>query len=227
MLAVLAMVAVITIGRQHSRSAAAGSAAPWVVPPPEAPPAPIPLLSDPPSPTAAATGDPRPVARHSSLGRPPSSPSGRPSSRPPGRLLPAPGNRLSLLATGTGLRLRHQSFRMRLSPVGSRSPAPARADATFTLRRGLADAQCVSLESVNFPGRFMRHRNFAVLLQPLEPAPQFAADATFCPERVGPQVEFRLRSVNFPDRYLTADGPSLRLSGPAGSAQSFHAGPGL
>jgi hypothetical protein len=73
----------------------------------------------------------------------------------------------------------------------------------------------------------MRHQDFAVLLRPLEPSQQFAADATFCPERVGAQVEFRLRSVNFPDRYLTADGPSLRLSGPAGSAQSFHAGPGL
>jgi hypothetical protein len=171
-----------------------------------------------------ATGSPRPVAR-------PSTPDPSPA-RTPRRLLPAPGSRLTLLATGTtgttGLRLRHQNFRMRLTPVGPRSPAAARADATFILRRGLADTRCVSLESGNLPGYFMRHRNFAVLLQPRESSRLFAADATFCPRATGPDGDFLLGAVNFPDRFVTAGGPLLMLSRVSpGSAQSFRAGPGL
>jgi hypothetical protein len=239
-LAVLAMAAVITIGRGDDRTTVAGPAAPWFMPPqPQQPPTPIPLRSDPSAPTrpptAEATGNPQPVARHSSLRSSPSrtrpsrtSPSRTSPGRPPARLLPVPGSRLSLLASGpAGLRLRHQSFRMRLSPIGPASPAPARADATFVLRPGLADAGCVSLESVNFPGWFMRHRNFALLLQARESTREFAADATFCPRAAGADAGFVLRSVNFPDRHLTADGPLLMLRGPAGSAQRFHAGPGL
>lgn len=223
-LALLAMAAVIAIGRRHDQKPAQRSAAPWVVPPgTQEPQPPIPLLSDPPSPppAAAASGDRRPATRHS-----PPAPT---RSRPATRLLPTPGTRLSLLATGTtDLRLRHQDFRMRLATVGPGSPGSARADATFVLRRGLADERCVSLESVNFPGRFMRHQNFVLLLQPLESSRLFAADATFCPRAVGTEADFLLRSVNFPDRYLTSDGRRMLLSPvPAGSAQSFRAAAGL
>jgi hypothetical protein len=225
-LALLVMVAVVTIGRDRGRSTAGSPAAPWPASsPPEEPPALIPLLSDPPSPsaspTAAATGNPRPVARPSTPDRSPA--------RTPRRMLPAPGSRLTLLAAGTtDLRLRHQDFRMRLTPIGSRSPAATRADATFVLRRGLADPLCVSLESVNFPGYFMRHRNFAVLLQIRESSRLFAADATFCPRAAGPDGDFLLRAVNFPDRFVTADGPLLMLSRVSpDAAQSFRAGPGF
>jgi hypothetical protein len=228
-LAVLAMTLVIVIERRQGRSLPSDSSGAWIAPPVAEPsPAVIPLESASPSrppspsppPTAAATGKPLPVAR------PPSS---APPARPPVRLLPEPGSRLSLMATGRdGLRLRHQDFRLRLSAIGPRSPAPARADATFVLRRGLADARCVSLESVNFPGRFVRHRNFVAVLQPREPSRVFAADATFCPRRAGSGGDFVLRSSNFPDRFLATDGSSVLLSRPAtAAAQQFRAVPGL
>jgi hypothetical protein len=115
---------------------------------------------------------------------------------------------------------------MRLAPIGPRSPASVRADATFILRRGAADRRCVSLESVNRPGHFMRHRNFAMLLQKSEPSPLFAADTTFCPEAAGPDGDFLLRAVNYPDRSVTAGGPQLMLSRVTpGSAQRFRAMP--
>jgi hypothetical protein len=45
---------------------------------------------------------------------------------------------------------------------------------------------------------------------------------------VGAEADFLLRSVNFPDRYLTSDGRRMLLSPvPAGSAQSFRAAAGL
>ena len=117
---------------------------------------------------------------------------------------------------------------MRLAPIGPGSPTFARADATYVQRRGLADEHCISLESVNFPGRFMRHQNFVLLLQPLESSRLFAADATFCPRAVGREADFLLRSVNYPDRCLTSDGRRMLLSRvPAGSAQSFRAAAAL
>lgn len=198
-----------------------------------------------PSPSRPAAGSPsRPAA--SSTSRPPAAPAavppgatapgppfGRPSwpTRSPAavRPVPAPGARVSLVATGTtDVRLRHQNFRMTLTRIGAGSPYFARADATFVVRRGLADADCLSLESVNFPGRFMRHQNFTLVLQPRESSRLFAGDATFCPQKIGPGADFLLRSVNYPGRYLTAAGPRLLLGAvPPGSAQSFRATAGL
>ena len=226
MLAVLAMVLVIVIERRQHADTAPGASGAWIAPPvADQSPALIPLQSATPSPSgapnAAATGKPLPVARPSS-----SRPAPR---RTPARLLPEPGSRISLVAVGSpGLRLRHQDFRMRLTAIGPRSPALARADATFVLRRGLADGRCVSLEAVNFPGRFMRHRDFVAVLQPRERSSLFAADATFCPQAVGADGTFVLRSGNFPDRHLIADSRSVRLVGAAtGPAQQFRAEPGL
>jgi hypothetical protein len=232
--AVLAMVAVISIGRPDSPPAAGRSGATWQQS--WRTQAPIPLQSDPsepvsfppapsppPTPTraAAAKGERQQAVRHVS-------PSATPS-RTPARMLPAPGSRLSLLAIGTAnLRLRHQDFKMRLAAVGSGSPGLARADATFVLRPGLADPRCISLESVNFPGYFMRHHNFVLLLTPAGRSRSFAGDATFCAQAVGPDADFRLRSHNFPDRYLTARRSVLSLSpAPPGYAQSFRATPGF
>ncbi|WP_433729282.1 AbfB domain-containing protein [Actinoplanes sp. CA-051413] len=226
-LAVLAMVLVIVIERRQHADTAPDASGAWIAPPvADQSPAVIPLQSATPSPSgapdAAATGKPLPVAR-------PSSSRPAPRRTPPARLLPGPGSRISLVAVGSpGLRLRHQDFRMRLTAIGPRSPALARADATFVLRRGLADARCVSLEAVNFPGRFMRHRNFVAVLQPRERSSLFAADATFCPQAAGTDGTFVLRSSNFPDRHLIADSRSVRLAGPAiGPAQKFRAEPGL
>jgi hypothetical protein len=74
--------------------------------------------------------------------------------------------------------LRHQDFRIILSdfnpPIfgpNSRPETPEekllREDCTFTVRQGLVDPFAgVSFESVNFPGRFIRHRDFHLFLEP-------------------------------------------------------------
>ncbi|GIE33673.1 hypothetical protein Ait01nite_067180 [Actinoplanes italicus] len=53
-------------------------------------------------------------------------------------------------------------------------------DATFTVRRGLSDSSCYPFESVNYPGRFLRHAGGRIRLAVDEGSALFTADATFC-----------------------------------------------
>ena len=115
-----------------------------------------------------------------------------------------------------GERLRHRHFVGRIDRIGGSASATDRADARFVVRSGLADRRCVSLEAVNYPRHFLRHQNFTLRLHPWDGAALYAADATFCPVRSRDGRSLTLRSVNYPDRYLTAGGDSvLRLLRPA------------
>jgi hypothetical protein len=44
-----------------------------------------------------------------------------------------------------------------ISQITSSSSASDKADATWIVRRGLADNSCVSFESYNYPGDYLRH----------------------------------------------------------------------
>ncbi|MET9212549.1 MULTISPECIES: AbfB domain-containing protein [unclassified Nocardia] len=74
--------------------------------------------------------------------------------------------------------LRHSDFRIVLTADdGSQL---FRNDSSFRRRNGLSgdpEQGWRSYESVNFPGRFIRHRNFHVFVD--DKAPKLAADATF------------------------------------------------
>jgi hypothetical protein len=68
---------------------------------------------------------------------------------------------------------------------------------------GLADSAGVSFESVNFPGNYLRHFDFALRLDPNDNTAAFRADATFT--RVAGLADSgwsSFRSFNFPTRYL-------------------------
>lgn len=80
----------------------------------------------------------------------------------------------------TGDYLRHQNFVAKTSAITAGSPATDLQDATFTLEPGLADDSCYSFESVNFPGQYLRHYNFQVVLNQNDKSGLFAEDATFC-----------------------------------------------
>ncbi len=71
--------------------------------------------------------------------------------------------------------------------VNAGSDATLKADATFYVRRGLADSSCYSFESRNYPGHYLRHSSFRIRKDPNDNSPLFAADATFCaqPGRYG------------------------------------------
>ncbi|MEE6261646.1 sigma-70 family RNA polymerase sigma factor [Plantactinospora sonchi] len=77
-----------------------------------------------------------------------------------------------------GRYLRHSSWRLRLgADEGTRL---FRGDATFCVRAGAVPGS-VSLESANYPGWFLRHRNLELWVDQAVPGAQFPADASFLP----------------------------------------------
>ncbi len=98
--------------------------------------------------------------------------------------------------------LRHADSLAYTEIVNSGSSALLKADATYTVRRGLADSSCYSFESVNFPGQFLRHAASRVRNAPDDGTALMRQDATFCarPGVGGTGVTFE--SLNFPGSYL-------------------------
>lgn len=177
---------------------------------PGAPSFPPPAIPIPLAPEPSASGPPatRPAATRTATSRPATWPS---TTRP---MTPAlqMGTEVSLEPAGqTGLRLRHRDFRARIDRIGPRSTGVDRADATFRVRAGPAGRGCVSFEAVNFPGRFLRHRDFVLVLDRDDGSDLFRADVTFCPAQRAPGGPVVLRSVNYPDRHLAARADRVEL----------------
>jgi hypothetical protein len=89
-----------------------------------------------------------------------------------------------------------------VAPVTASSSAADRQDATFVETAGLANPNCVSFESVNKPGSYLRHMNFQFHLQPNDGSSLFAMDATFCPGAGNSGQGTSFQSVNFPGRFI-------------------------
>jgi Alpha-L-arabinofuranosidase B (ABFB) domain/Glycosyl hydrolases family 2, sugar binding domain/Glycosyl hydrolases family 2 len=92
--------------------------------------------------------------------------------------------------------LRHQNGLARTDIVNSASAPVLKADATFIVRRGLADPTCYSLEARNVPGNYLRHANFRVQLNANDGSDLFRRDATFCAQPGMFAGSVRLGSVN-------------------------------
>jgi alpha-L-arabinofuranosidase B-like protein/concanavalin A-like lectin/glucanase superfamily protein/lamin tail-like protein len=89
-----------------------------------------------------------------------------------------------------------------VAPVTANSPAADRQDATFVEAAGLANPNCVSFESVNKPGSYLRHQNFQFHLQPGDGSTLFAMDATFCPQAGNSGQGMSFQSVNFAGKFI-------------------------
>ncbi|MFF7160469.1 family 43 glycosylhydrolase [Streptomyces sp. NPDC008086] len=70
--------------------------------------------------------------------------------------------------------IRHWEYRARIE--ADVSPL---ADSQFRVVTGLTGSGTVSLESANFPGYYLRHKNFEVWLEKNDGTAQFASDASF------------------------------------------------
>ncbi|MDT0318977.1 glycoside hydrolase family 43 protein [Streptomyces millisiae] len=104
--------------------------------------------------------------------------------------------------------VRHANFDVRVD--ANVSPAQ---DAQFRVVRGLAGGSGhVSFQSVNFPGYYLRHRDFDFVLEPDDGSATFRADATFLPVAgLAASSWTSYRSYNFPDRYIRHWDYELRL----------------
>ena len=112
-----------------------------------------------------------------------------------------------------GPRLRHRDSHSRVDRIDAGSPALDRADSTFTVRAGLAGTDCVSFESLNYPGHFLRHRDSRIWLDRRDATALYAGDATFCPQQGRRQGTVVMRSQNYPDRFLSLRRSRLDLGG--------------
>jgi hypothetical protein len=131
-----------------------------------------------------------------------------------------PGSGISLRATAgccSTSYIRHQNDIAIMSVITPSSPSQDRNDASWIVRSGLADAACVSFESRNYPGTFLRHSNFHVYRQPADGTALFRADATFCPTtgRNGTGTSFA--SYNYPARFLRNYNNALYIASYGGS----------
>ncbi|GAA5200496.1 hypothetical protein GCM10023322_78510 [Rugosimonospora acidiphila] len=102
-------------------------------------------------------------------------------------------------------------------PVSSASSATDRQDATWVEAAGLANQTCVSFESVNKPGSYLRHQNFQFHLQPNDGSSLFSQDATFCPGTGNSGQGMSFQSVNFATRYIRSFNNTVYLASNGGT----------
>ena len=120
----------------------------------------------------------------------------------------AGGAFLTLNALGqTGMMLRH---------VGSlvRAEASVGADSQWKVEPGLAEPGCVSFESSDRPGAYLRHASFLLWSDIFDGSLLMSRDATFCFRRPlsGTGGTLRsLESMNFPGNFINASDGRVRL----------------
>jgi hypothetical protein len=95
--------------------------------------------------------------------------------------------------------IRHYNGRGEISSnLGASLP-----DSQFKMDPGLADGTAVSLESINFPGYFLRHRNGEIWLDQNDNSTQFKNDATWY-RRTGLSNAWGIsfETYNFPGQFM-------------------------
>lgn len=115
------------------------------------------------------------------------------------------GSSISLQATTPGYTTRyiaHNGSTVNTQVVTSSSPTALKQQASWTVRTGLANSDCISFESKDTPGSFLRHYNFVLQLNANDGSKQFHEDATFCPQAGLNGQGNSIRSWNYPTRYF-------------------------
>ncbi|MFF3911906.1 alpha-L-arabinofuranosidase B [Streptomyces sp. NPDC001852] len=133
-----------------------------------------------------------------------------------------PGARISLQATTaccTSDYLQHDASddKVVIAPVTSSSSSTGKDDATWIVRPGLADSKCVSFESANASGAYLRHYAFELYLRPRDGTAQFAGDATFCPRPGNSGTGYSFQSFNYPAKYIRHYSHVAYVAGDGGS----------
>ncbi|ANZ41599.1 alpha-arabinofuranosidase [Lentzea guizhouensis] len=103
--------------------------------------------------------------------------------------------------------VRHWEYRARLD-----TDVSPLADSQFKVITGLAGSGTVSLESTNFPGYYLRHRNNELWVERTDSSTLFRNDASFT-QRAGLAASSAVsfESLNFPGTYVRNNGGLLFL----------------
>ncbi|MEU4562841.1 AbfB domain-containing protein [Actinoplanes sp. NPDC023936] len=171
------------------------------------------------TPVTTRLSAPPPTTKRSPSTTPERSPS--PTPEPPPATAAKPAQPVSLTAGATtgleiadrpGQRVRHRDFAGRADPISAGSSDADRADSRFVIRIGRAASNCFSFESVNFPGYYLRHRDFRIELAHADRSELFDEDSTFCAESIRNGAALTLRSHNYPSRYVAVNGERLVIA---------------
>ncbi|MFE3140938.1 AbfB domain-containing protein [Streptomyces scopuliridis] len=111
--------------------------------------------------------------------------------------------------------LRHYEQLVHTAVVDGGSDGLLKNDATWKVVTGLANSQCYSFESRNYPGEYLRHRDFRVRRDANDGSALFRADATFC--TVAGTGGVRLSSANLPGSYIRHINSEVWLATPGGA----------
>jgi hypothetical protein len=90
------------------------------------------------------------------------------------------GELVSLRVTTPGFTDRYLRHQDSLARTDQATSDPVRLDGTFWARPGLANSSCLSFESRNFPGEYLRHLNSRIRKDANDGSTAFAGNATFC-----------------------------------------------
>jgi hypothetical protein len=115
------------------------------------------------------------------------------------------GSSISLRATTaccTTRYLAHTGTTVNTQVVSSSSTTALKQQASWTVRAGLGNSACFSFESVDTAGSYIRHYNFALLVNANDGSKQFYEDATFCPQTGLNGQGNSIRSWSYPTRYF-------------------------
>ena len=113
------------------------------------------------------------------------------------------GSSVSLRATTaccTTRYIAHSGTSVATQVVSSSSTSTLKGQATFVVRAGLANSTCVSFESKDTAGSYLRHTGFQLYLNANDGSSLFAQDATFCPQSGFNGQGNTFRSYNYPTR---------------------------
>ncbi|KAI1212003.1 Arabinosidase B [Annulohypoxylon truncatum] len=117
----------------------------------------------------------------------------------------AVGSSVKFQATTPGYTTRylaHTGSTVNTQVVTSSSTTALQQQASWTVRTGLGNSGCVSFESVDTPGSYIRHYNFALQVGASDGTKQFNEDATFCPQAGLNGQGNSIRSWGYPTRYF-------------------------
>ena len=119
----------------------------------------------------------------------------------------------------SGVFLHHYDYRVRADA----SPAML-ADSQFRIVTGLAGSGTVSLESANYPGRYLRHKNYELWVEASDGSSLFRSDASFT-RRAGlaDASGASFESYNFPGRYIRNVGGLANIQAASTSAERSSA----
>jgi hypothetical protein len=104
-----------------------------------------------------------------------------------------------------------------IAAVTSSSSSTVKGNATWYVRAGLANSSCISFESANVSGSYLRHSNFQLYLNASDGTSLFSPDATFCPTAGNSGQGWSFQSVNYPTKYLRHYNHTVYLAGNGGS----------